>query len=160
MRSGWLQLRPNIAERKFVRVLQEPWAKDLRCGTHRLRQQWCDKRFDHLDQDGMPQKPKALKVNEDAGQAHIELTEQARVLDSWEEMSKTGELTEEHLKDLSQDPACEFCVTEFQKKLTDFKDLADLLKTPKMKRQAAGIDVHLMTQVKSSADKVAARKDM
>ena len=142
----------------FVRVLQEPWAKDLRLGAHRLRQQWCDQRFVHLDQDGMPQKPKALKVNEDEGQANIELTEQERVLDSWEEMSKTGELTEEHLKDLSQDPACEFFVTEFQKKLTDFKDLADLLKTPKMRRQEAGIDGHLISQVRDYSEKLAARK--
>ena len=73
-------------------------------------------------------------------------------------MSKTGELTEEHLKDLSQDPACEFFVTEFQQKLADFKDLADLLKTPKMKRQEAGIDVHLISQVKTSAENVAARR--
>ena len=105
----------------------------------------------------MPQKPKALKVNEDEGQPGIELTEKERVLDSLEDMSKTGELKEEHLKELSQDPACEFFVTEFQKKLADFKDLADLLKTPKMKRQEAGIDVHLITQVKSSADTQAAR---
>ena len=106
----------------------------------------------------MPQKPKALKVNEDEGQANIELTEQERVLDSWEEMSKTGELTEEHLKDLSQDPDCEFFVTEFQKKLADFKDLADLLKTPKMKRQEADIDVHLITQVKSSTEKAGSQE--
>ena len=85
MRNGWLQLRPKIDERRFVRVLDEPWAKDLRLGTHRLRQQWCDQRFDHLDSDGMPKRPKALKVNEDEAQADIEFTEIERVLDTWEE---------------------------------------------------------------------------
>ena len=106
----------------------------------------------------MPQKPKALKVNEDEAQADLEFTEQERVLDTWAEMAKTGELKEEHLQELSTDPACEFFVTEFQQKLADFKDLADLLKTPKMRRQEVGIDGHLISQVKDYSEKLAARK--
>ena len=64
VRNLWTVLRPNLSEKRFVKVSEQAWAKGLRSGTHRLRQSWVDKRYDNLDEDGFPKKPAAVKLPE------------------------------------------------------------------------------------------------
>ena len=37
VRNLWTVLRPNISEKKFGKVTEQPWAKGLSLGTHRLK---------------------------------------------------------------------------------------------------------------------------
>ena len=43
--NGWLALRPKISDQRFVKVLDEPWASEMKVGTHMLMASWCEKRF-------------------------------------------------------------------------------------------------------------------
>ena len=54
VRNLWTVVRPNMTEKKFEIVTQQDWAKDLKFGTHRLRESWIRKRFDNLDEKGCP----------------------------------------------------------------------------------------------------------
>ena len=57
IRNGWLAVRPKVSEGRFVRVSEETWATYVPLGTHRLRRSWCQRRFENLDENGMPRKP-------------------------------------------------------------------------------------------------------
>ena len=54
VRNLWTVLRPNLSEGKFEKVTDQPWAKHIKLGTHRLRSSWVEKRFDNLEEQGFP----------------------------------------------------------------------------------------------------------
>ena len=56
-RNGWTVLRPRVSEGRFVRASEEAWAKELTLGTHRLRDSWVAKRFDHVSEEGIGDDP-------------------------------------------------------------------------------------------------------
>ena len=64
VRNLWTVLRPNLKEKRFVKVSEQPWAKGLKFGTHRLKRSWVDKRFDNLDEQGFPKRPTAVRLPE------------------------------------------------------------------------------------------------
>jgi hypothetical protein len=53
--NGWLGLRPDWSEKKLVKTENQPWAQGLKFGSHRIQADWTKHRFDHLDEDGVPQ---------------------------------------------------------------------------------------------------------
>ena len=59
--NGWLAIRPDFSDPekpRFVKALDQEWAKEFKFGTHRLKQSWIDQRFHNLSADGMPQEIK------------------------------------------------------------------------------------------------------
>ena len=80
------------------------------------------------------------------------------MLDTWKEMAKTGELSEEQIRELAADPTCEYFVTQYREEVSGIKELSELLKTPKQRRIEQGIDVHLTSQVRGSAEQRQLRK--
>ena len=54
VRNMWTVLRPNLSKGKFEKVTDQPWATNIKLGTHRLRSSWIEKRFDNLDEQGFP----------------------------------------------------------------------------------------------------------
>ena len=50
VRNLWTVVRPNMTEKKFEKVTEQDWAKNLKLGTHRLRQGWVQKRLGNLDE--------------------------------------------------------------------------------------------------------------
>ena len=80
------------------------------------------------------------------------------MLDTWKEMAKTGELSEEQIRELAADPTCEYFVTQYREEVSGIKELSELLKTPKQRRIEQGIDVHLTSQVRGSAEKAAKKR--
>eukprot|EP00959_Pyramimonas_sp_CCMP1952_P464056 9485972-Pyramimonas_sp.AAC.1 len=56
VRNLWTALRPKPTSGRFEKASDERWFQDsdLRLGTHRLRSSWVQKRFENLDDQGIP----------------------------------------------------------------------------------------------------------
>ena len=149
MRNLWTVLRPNLSEGKFEKVTDQPWAKHLKLGTHRLRSSWVEKRFDNLDEQGFPKALPRAKLLESQmdGSYNVEpdggsLNE----LETWKCMAKSGDMTEEALEQCATLPFMEYEVSG----LLDFEGLEEeakkLLTSPKKRRLEAGLDPMLSKQ--------------
>ena len=145
VRNLWTVLRPNLSEKRFVQVREQPWAEGLKFGTHRLKQSWVDKRYDHLDEDGFPKKPEAVKLPEVLKDCSYHGEEGSlQELSTWKLMVKKGEMTEEAMKELSLEPWLSY---EVQGMLDSeaLQEAKELMVSPKKRRLEAGIDP-LLTQ--------------
>ena len=158
VRNLWTVLRPNITEQKFEKVTQQPWAEHLQMGTHRLKQSWIDKRFEHLDEQGFPKAWREDKIHESQLDAsYCEEPGSLLELNTWKMMAETGEMTEEALKSCSLMPWMEYELNN----IPDFEGLEEakeLMISPKTKRLQAGLDVHLSSQGPSAAQRRARKK--
>ena len=153
VRNLWTVLRPNITEGKFERVSKQPWAKDLKFGTHRLRQSWVEKRFDNLDEQGFPMPLPEDKLPEPQLDASYNVEPgNLNELNTWKLMAKEGEMTEEAMRQCSVLPFIEYEMSG----LLDFEGLEEakaLLVSPKKRRIEAGLDVMLTSQGLSNEQK-------
>ena len=136
VRNCWTVLRPQLSQGTFVRVSEQPWAKDLQQGSHRLRQSWVEKRFDNLDGEGHPKPPAYEQLPEAKKDVsyHSEEPGQLSELRTWQLMVESGEMTPEALRQCSEEPWIEMEVQG----LLDFGGLLDeakeLLVSPKQRR--------------------------
>ena len=146
VRNLWTVLRPNITEGKFERVSRQPWAKDLKFGTHRLRRSWVEKRFDNLGEQGFPMPLPEDKLPEPQLDASYNVEPgNLNELNTWMLMAKEGEMTEEAMRACSVLPFMEYEMSG----LLDFECLEEakaLLVSPKKRRIEAGLDVMLTSQ--------------
>ena len=146
VRNLWTVLRPNITEGKFERVSNQPWAKDLKFGTHRLRQSWVDQRYDNLDEQGFPMPLPEDTLPEPQLDASYNVEPgNLNELNTWKLMAEEGEMTEEAMRQCSVLPFIEYEMSG----LLDFEGLEEakaLLVSPKKRRIEAGLDVMLTSQ--------------
>ena len=153
VRNLWTVLRPNITEGKFERVSKQPWANDLKFGTHRLRQSWVEKRFDNLDEQGFPMPLPEDKLPEPQLDASYNVEPgNLNELNTWKLMAEQGEMTEEAMRQCSILPFVEYEMSG----LLDFEGLEEakaLLVSPKKRRIEAGLDVMLTSQGLSDEQK-------
>ena len=140
-------MRPNITEGKFEKVTEQPWAQGLALGTHRLKESWLQKRFDHLDAEGFPTPlPELLQLPD----AQLDATYSVEPgdlneLSTWELMVQTGEMTDDAMRQCSRLPFMEYEVSGW----LDFEGLEEakeLLMSPKQRRIQAGVDPMLSNQ--------------
>ena len=54
-RNGWLAWRPS--ETGLVPVSEQEWAKEMRMGTTRMRENWLTPRMEWIRPDGTPEPP-------------------------------------------------------------------------------------------------------
>eukprot|EP00959_Pyramimonas_sp_CCMP1952_P159873 3343850-Pyramimonas_sp.AAC.1 len=107
VRNAWTVLRPKLSQGAFVKASEEKWFQDgqLKIGQHRLRSSWVEKRFNNLDDEGMPQDVPVLtekdKAQEGEAGVHGEPGDLS-VLATWQDMIASGELTEAAVQDLSR----------------------------------------------------------
>ena len=150
--------RPKIGEKRFVRVADEAWAQEryekgsskegqlkFPFKSHRLRSSWIEKRFDHLDEEGIPKKMRlAIEEEEQNYDEPAKLSD--NVLKDCEELHEKGELTKEELEDLRGE-------TWFEQELLiavempEMEKYKEIMKTPAQMRRERGIDEHLTSQV-------------
>ena len=145
VRNLWTVLRPNLSEKRFVKVSEQPWAEGLKFGTHRLRKSWVDKRYDNLDEDGFPTKPAEVKLPEVQKDCSYHGEEGSlQELSTWKLMVKEGEMTEEAMRELSLEPWLSY---EVQGMLDSeaLQQAKELMTGPRKRRLEAGIDP-LLTQ--------------
>ena len=153
VRNLWTVLRPNITEGKFEKVTEQPWAQGLKLGTHRLRHSWVEKRFDNLDEQGFPMPLADDKIpdHQHDGSYNVE-PGSLDDLNTWELMAKTGEMTEDALRQCSQLPCMEYEVAG-QLDFEGLEEAKELLISPQQRRIEAGIDVMLTSQGLSTAQR-------
>jgi len=148
VRNGWLALRPKVAEHRFVRVADEPWAQDVSIGSHRLRNSWVQTRFEHLGEDGMPTKPAFLStpIEDQQGDTSYDVeVDEKQELVAWRRMAAEGQLTALQLRELSECPR-----VQLEVEAVDFdglEEMRQLLKSPAELRRERGIDERLTSQL-------------
>ena len=141
-------MRVLVSQGKFEKVSNQAWAEGLKCGTHRLKQSWVEKRFDNLDEQGFP---KPLPEDVDRPEAccvlpehqldhsyHAEEPGSLQQLSTWKLMVESGEMTEDALRECSLMPHIEYEVHG----MLDFEgleDAKDILTSPKKRKREAGL---------------------
>ena len=154
VRNLWTVLRPNITEGKFERVSKQAWAKDLQFGTHRLRQSWVEKRFDHLDEQGFPMPLTEDKLPEPQLDASYNVEPgNLNEFNTWKLMAEQGEMTEEALRQCNVLPFMEYEVSGLLD-VEGLEEAKELLVSPKKRRIEAGLDVMLTSQGLSNEQKI------
>ena len=129
-----------------MKVSEQPWAKGLKFGTHRLKKSWVDKRFDNLDEQGFPKRPTAVRLAEGLKDYtyHGEPGD-LQTLTTWEHMVETGEMSRDALLEIREEPWLEYEVHG----LLDFEGVGEakeLLVSAKKRRLEAGVDPMLTRQ--------------
>ena len=148
VRNGWCNLRPKMSKGTFVKATEEAWAKDLVVGTHRLRSSWVAKRYENLDEKGLPKTVEPLKEEdkEEQGQAsYHDNPGDVSVLESWKAMVEAGEMTPAAVRDIQKQPWLAFEVNEVEG-LEGLGEARELLKTPQEMRRERGLDRFLTSQ--------------
>jgi hypothetical protein len=56
-RNGMLSYRPSLSAGKLVRSEEQEWAKDMPESSHRIPKSWWHKRYEGMDEDGVPKQP-------------------------------------------------------------------------------------------------------
>ena len=154
VRNLWTVLRPVVSQKKFVKVTEQKWAEALPLGTHRLKAEWVQKRFQNLDENGMPKPVVKKELPQEDVTFHGEPGDE-QVLTSWKEMARTGEMTKDALRQMTQEPWLEMEVSCLE--MEGLEEAKELLKTPRQRRQELGLDVHLTAQGDSIAAKTRKR---
>jgi hypothetical protein len=158
--NGWLSLRPNLLTGKMERTSEQAWTQNLKLGSHRLPQKWFEERIS-LDAEGRPKLPEVaqdLVVNKiDEEQSYSAEPGETRNLKIWEQMAKTGDLTEKDWDEIKEVPCFEMEVSDFIG-LEGLEDYKDWLKTPGQLRKEKGIDPKLTTQKQDKSKQAQKRK--
>ena len=145
---GYLVLRPNLETNKLEKTEGQEWRKGFKLGTHRMPGTWLAQRFEHLDENGVPQ-PKEMVCEhgepEDAEQSYSVEEGEKRRLAAWTEMAKSGELTMKELEALQECPVLDISLSDFVG-FDGLETYAEVMKTPKQQRRERGIDVNLTSQ--------------
>ena len=149
---GWLCVRPDFEKKKMVDCTHQKWCKDMKLGSHRIKEQWLEKRFSHLDKDGKPQ-PEFQKLDENLLPDDVDQTYNVdpgaiRSLDVWKQMAEAGQITLEQLKEFQEEPWFEIELTNFEN-IQGIERCQELLQTPAQQRAALGIDPNLTSQRKN-----------
>jgi len=150
VQNGWMEMRPNLSSQKMEKTAGQPWKEGMKVGSHRLKQQWFDERFDHLNEDGFPDITKlklykAGEMNPDAEYTCLADKGEKKDLAVWREMAESGLLSKDQLKELQEEPWFEWELDSFQG-VEGLKEYKDLMMTPKQQRIAKGIDPQLTSQ--------------
>ncbi len=53
-RNGFLAYRPDFEQGRLVKCDEQAWARELKQGNHRMPAAWIKKRYDFLDERGVP----------------------------------------------------------------------------------------------------------
>ena len=96
VRNGWCCPRPALSKGAFVKATDEAWAAGLKAGSHRLRKSWVDKRYDNLDENGLPKRVEPIreKDKEEQGEAsYRDDPGDVSALATWQAMVEHGEMT-------------------------------------------------------------------
>ena len=146
--NGWLSMRPNYTSKRLERTEEQAWAKDLKFGSHRLQQSWCDMRFDHFNSENVPQTT-SIEIKEgetdDTEQTYSCQPGDKRSLNCWKKMLEAGEITTEELAAFRDEPWFEMEVQNFEG-LDGLEDCKHLMMTPTQRRHELGIDQYLTSQ--------------
>jgi len=153
--NGWYHVRPNMEKQCFEKTCDQAWAKDLKLGSHRLRDSWFDQRS-NVDETGMPKLPVILLEDNDEQSYSVEEGDK-RTLKVWEENLQTGKMTEQEFKDLQEEPWFEDVVEDF-KGIEGLGEFKQLMLTPAQQRLARGIDPKLKSQKQNDQKKAGKRK--
>ena len=112
VRNLWTVLRPNLSKGKFEKVTEQPWAQNIKLGTHRLRQSWVQKRFDNLDENLFPKPLPEDKLPESQIDASYNVEPgHLNELSTWQLMVESGEMTQEAMKECAMLPFMEYEVS-------------------------------------------------
>ena len=115
--NGWLSLRPSLKSGHLVRTDQQPWTQGMRFGSHRILDSWTQQRFDHLDENSVPQAtPLTIdKTGEtdDAEQTYMVEPGEKRSLKVWQKMLDEGNINPKELKEFEEEPWFEVEVDNF-----------------------------------------------
>ena len=155
VRNAWTVLRPKLSEGAFVKASEEKWFQDgkLKVGQHRLRSSWVEKRFNNLDDQGMPKDLPPLtdkdKAQEGEAGVHGEPGDLS-ALATWQDMVASGELTEAALQDLSRQAWLAMEINDIEG-IEGLEEAKQLLRTPAQRRQELGLDKYLTSQKPDAA---------
>ena len=149
---GWLCVRPDFEKKGMVDCTHQKWCKDMKLGSHRIKEQWLEKRFSHLDQDGKPQ-PEFQSLDDSFCPDEVEQTcnvqpGEQRSLDVWKQMADAGQITLEQLQEFQEEPWLEIELNNFEN-IQGIERCQELLQTPAQQMQARAIDLNLTSQRKN-----------